>query len=226
MGGFIWAGDLNGHKNAILRKSPIPNATAVKKGDILDFTVGTGLIVFPQPEDFDDPIFAVATETKAVNDGKLEIEVSYSPTAVYRYDARSKAYTLTGGSTTTAVDSSLLPNNVNNQFKGGAIRIVTCAADPSLNGKIVKITGSTAATGTLTLAETLPVALAAGDTVNIVLGAFAEGYFGYDLTATGMNVDFDAIGGECLQFLYSNPDTMEMFFRFRLHKFAQHALAL
>jgi len=226
MGGFKWAGDLNGHKNPIVRKVVVPDATAIAKGAIVDFTVGTGIIVFAVPEDFDDPIFGVSMEEKKANDGKLEIEISYSPTAIYKYDGKGKTYTLTGGSTTTAVDSSLQPGT-DNQFKGGAIRIVTCAADPSLIGKIVRISSSTHATGTLTLTETLPVALAAGDTINICLGPFAEGYFGYDLTAAAdMNVDFDAVGGECLQFLYSNPETMEMFFRFRLHKFAQYPLTI
>jgi hypothetical protein len=222
--GFIYAGSLNGHKNPIVTKLPVPDATAIEKGEPIDFTQGTGVIVLAEPTDFDDPIFAVSNEEKAANDGKLEIEVILDPSAIYKYKA-SKVYTLTGGSTTTAVDSSLQPQT-NNFWKGGAIQIVNCVADPSLNGKIVKISASTGATGTLTLAETLPTALASGDTILLVPGEFARGYFGFDLDADAMNPDFDAIGGECLQFLYSNTDTMESFYKFRLHKFGDHVGAL
>ncbi len=101
--------------------------------------------------------------------------------------------------------------------KGGAIQIVSCAADSSLNGKIVSISDSTGASGTLTLAETLPAALAAGDTVKLCLGYMAEDYLGYDLDSDAMNPDFDAIGGNVLRFLYSTPENMEMFFTFERH---------
>jgi hypothetical protein len=222
--GFVYAGDLNGHKNPIVRKFVVPNATAIERGEPIDFTVGTGVVVLAAPTDFDDPIAGVSMQEKGANDGVTEIEVSYSPTAIYKHKA-SKVYTLTGGSTTTAVDSSLQPQT-NNFFKEGAIKIVNCVADPSLNGKVVKISESTGATGTLTLAETLPVALASGDTILLVPGKFAEGYFGYDLTSDAMAPDYDAIGGETLQFLYSNTDTLESFWRFRLHKYAQHPVAL
>ena len=224
MKGFVWAKELNGHKNPIVRKMTVPDATAIEKGEPIDFSVGTGVIVLADPTDFDDPIAAVSMQEKAANDGVTDIEVSYSPTAVYKYSA-TKDYTLTGGSTTTAVNSSLEPDT-DDFWKGGAIRIVSCAADSSLNGRIVKISASTGSSGTLTLEETLPVDLASGDTINIVPGSLAEGYFGYDLTSDSMHIDYDAIGGETLQILYTNPSTMEVFVRFRLHKYAQHCLAL
>jgi hypothetical protein len=212
MKGFNWAGDLNGQKNPIVRKVTVPNATAIEKGEPIDFTQGTGVVVLAGPTDFDDPIYGVSMEEKAANDGKTKIAVSTSPTAIYKYRA-AKEYTLTGGSTTTAVDSSLLPAT-DNFWKGGAIQIASCAADSSLCGRIVKISGSTGATGTLTLAETLPSALAAGDKIKICLGYMAENYLGYDLSADAMHPDYDANGGNVLRFLYSNPDTMEMFFTF------------
>lgn len=224
MKGFIYSGSLNGHKNPIVTKLPVPNATAIEKGEPVDFTAGTGVIVLAGPTDFDDPIFAVSNEEKVANDGKLELEVILDPNAIYKHKA-SDVYTLTGGSTTTAVDSSLQPQT-NNFWKGGAIQIVNCVADPSLNGKIVNISASTGATGTLTLAETLPVVLASGDTIKLVPGDHARGYFGFDLDADAMNPDYDAIGGECLQFLYSNTDTMETFWKFRLHKLGNHVAAL
>jgi hypothetical protein len=215
MKGFNWAGDLNGQKNPIVRRVSVPDATAIEKGEPIDFTQGTGVIVLAGPTDFDDPIYGVSMEEKAANDGKTKIDVSISPTAIYKYKA-AKEYTLTGGSTTTAVDSSLLPAT-NSFWKGGAIQIVTCAANSSLVGRIVKISDSTGATGTLTLAETLPAALAAGDKIKICLGYMAENYLGYDLDADAMNPDYDANGGNVLRFLYGNPDTMEMFFTFERH---------
>jgi hypothetical protein len=224
MKGFIYAGSLNGHKTPILVKLPVPDATAIEKGEPIDFTQGTGVVVLAGPTDFDDPIFAVSNEEKEANDGKTEIEVILDPSAIYKHKA-NKAYTLTGGSTTTAVDSSLVPQT-DNFWKNGAIKIVNCVANPSLNGKIVKISASTGATGTLTLAETLPTALASGDTILLVLGDYARGYFGYDLISTAMAPDYDAIGGETLQFLYSNTDTMETFWKFRLHKLGNHVGAL
>lgn len=163
----------------------------------------------------DDPITGVSMNEKAANDGTVELEISVSPSAIYKYKAQ-KAYTATGGSTTTFVDSSLQPQ-VDNFWKGGAIKIISCAADSTLNGRVIPITASTGATGTLTLGETLPAALAASDTAYLCLGNYAEGYLGYDLTADAMHPDFDAIGGNVLRYLYSNPDTMEMFFTFEKH---------
>lgn len=221
---FTWAGDLNGYKEPVIRKKYIADATALKKGVPVDYTIGTGIIAHASYEDMDDPIAGVTMSEKVANDGFLNVEISASPTAFYRYTA-AKVYTLTGGSTTTAVDSSLLPQT-NSFWKGGAIEIVTCAADASLVGKIVKLSDSTGATGTLTLAETLPVALAAGDTVKIVPGPLAEGHFGWDLTADGLHPDFDTDGGECLKFLYSDVNSMTSFYAFRLHKDANSNLAL
>ena len=85
MKGFNWAQSLNGHKSPIVRKMPVPDATAIEKGEPIDFTQGTGVIVLAEPTDFDDPIFAVSMEEKAANDGRLEIEVVVDPEAVYRY---------------------------------------------------------------------------------------------------------------------------------------------
>jgi hypothetical protein len=215
MKGFRLAYDLNGHPNPIVKKYIVPDATAIENGEPVDFTQGTGIIVLAGPTDLDDPILGVSVNEKEANDGQTELEVSISPTAVYKYKAQD-AYTATGGSTTTFVDSSLLPQ-VDNFWKGGSIKIVSCAANSELNGKTVKIASSTGATGTLTLAETLPSALAAGDTAYLCLGPYADNYLGYDLTADAMHPDFDATGGNVLRYLNSNPDTQEMFFKFEKH---------
>jgi hypothetical protein len=213
MKGFNWAGDLNGHKNPIIRKYYVPDATAIEKGEPVRFTPGTGIVVLNDPTDLQDAILGVSMQEKAANDGTTEIEVSISPTAIYRWNARNKAYTLTGGSTTTAVDDSLLPDEADT-FNNGKIRIVTCAADSSLIGREVGVTDYSVTTGILTLAETLPAALAAGDTINICPGNLMEGFLGWDLSSDAMNPDFDTEGSNVLKFLWSNIATMDLFFQF------------
>jgi hypothetical protein len=212
MAGFIWAGDLNGQKNPLVRNFYVPDATAIERGEPVRFTQGTGIVVLGDPTDLQDAILGCATHAKTSNDGNTALEVSYSPTAIYSYRA-SKTYTLTDGSTTTAVDSSLLPDEADT-FNGGAIEIVTCAADSSLIGKIIRISDYDGANGTLTLAETLPAALAASDTIYICPGNMMEGFLGWDLDAGAVNPDFDTEGSNVLKFLYSDPDTMTMFFTF------------
>jgi len=213
MKGFRWAGDLNGQKNPIVRKYYVPDATAIEKGEPVQFTQGTGIVVHAGPTDFDDPIFGVSMQEKAASDGTTEIELSVSPTALYKYDCRSQAYTLTDGSTTTAVDSSIVPQT-DNFWIGGMIEIISCAADSSLNGRRVRISDSTGSTGTLTLGETLPAALASGDTIYLCPGYMAHGHLGYDLDSTAMKVNFDADGGTVLEIFDTNPDTMEMIVMF------------
>lgn len=165
---------------------------------------------------FDDPIYGVSEVEKAASDGVTDIDiVEASPYDIFKYKC-SKVYTLTGGGTTTAVDSSLVPQT-NSFWKGGAIRIVTCAADSSLVGRIIKISDSTGSSGTLTLAETLPAALAASDTIQICPGYMAHDYLGYDLDSDSMNPDWDAIGGNILRIYDTNPDVMEMRFTFERH---------
>ena len=210
MAGFKYAGDLNGHKRKLVRDYLIPTATAVDAGEPVQFTQGTGVITIAQASDFDDYILGVATAAHAANSG-TSIELTYSPTAIYVYHA-SKTYTATGGSTTTIVDSSLLPQT-DDFWIGGAVKIVSCAADSSLNGKVISITDSTGSSGTLTFA-TQAAAFAASDTFQLCLGKYAENHLGYDLSADSLHPDFDADGGATLRFLYAEPMLMDMYFMF------------
>lgn len=227
MAGFQWAGDLNGHKSPILRECYIPASTVVSYGEPVGYTPGTGVVKLTEAlaEDFDDPIFGVAAEnhdgTTSGRQSGTKILISVSPTAVYKYRC-TPIIALTGGSTTTAVNSNLLPN-VDHFWKNGAIQIVSCAADSSLNGRIVKISDSTGSSGTLTLAETLPAALAASDTIRLCPGNFADNFLGFDLyynttniaTATALlDLDFTSDGGAIVRVRYSNPETLETFIVF------------
>ena len=214
MGGFKWCGDLNGHKNPIIRKIYIPTTTVIERGEPVSYTQGTGAIVLAGPTDFDDPIYGVAVAAHAANSG-TELEVSVSPTALYTYKA-AKTYTMTGGSTTTCVDSSLLPQT-DDFWIGGAIKIVNCVADSTLNGRVFKISDSTGSTGTLTLDETLPAALASGDTYQLCPGYMALNYLGYDLDSDAMNPDYDANGGNVLRIVATNSEIMEITVLFEKH---------
>jgi len=216
MKGFTWSGNKAGHKNPNIRKMYVPDATAVEQGEPIIYTQGTGVAVIADPTDFDDPIYGMSLIEKTANDGTTQIDiVEASPYDIFKYKA-NKVYTLTGGSTTTAVDSSIVPQT-NNFWIGGTIKIVSCAADSSLNGKVVKISGSTGSTGSLALAETLPAALAASDTINLCPGYMAHDYLGYDLSSDSMDPDYDAIGGNILRIYDTNPDAMEFRVTFERH---------
>jgi len=219
MQGFVWAGDLNGQKNPLVGKFYVPDATAVKKGQVLRFVAGTGLAALNNPAAFDEAIFGVSQQEKAASDGTTEIEVSYSPTAIYKYSAR-RAISLDNGSTSTAVVTDMNTNDVTDIFKGGAIRIVSCAADSTLNGKVVGITAFNAGNGTMTLGETLPNTLAAADVINVVPGNLAAGYTKWDLDSTSVHPHFGTISGKCLKFLWSNLDTLESYYMFQQHQLA------
>ncbi|MFW9968627.1 MAG: hypothetical protein ACFFDF_00405 [Candidatus Odinarchaeota archaeon] len=216
MKGFKWSGNKAGHKNPNVRKMYVADGTAIEKGEPIIYTQGTGVASIAAPTDFDDPIYGVSSIEKVASDGVTSIDITEaSPYDIFKYKC-TKVYTLTDGSTTTALDSSLLPN-VNSFWKGGAIRIVTCAADSSLVGRVIKISDSTGATGTLTLDETLTSTLAAGDTIQICPGYMAHDYLGYDLDSDSMNPDWEATGGNVLRIYDSNPDTMECRFTFERH---------
>lgn len=215
MKGFNWSGDLNGQKNPIVRSLYVLNATAIEQGEPIIYTPGTGVAVVAAPTDFDDPIDGVSMIEKVAADGTTYIDVSVSPTAIYKYKA-AKSYTLTGGSTTTAVIASLMPQT-NSLWKGGAIKIIACAADSSLNGRVYKISDSTGATGTLTLSETLPATLASGDTIYLCPGYMAHNYLGWDLDSDAMNPDYAAVGGNVLRLHATNPDAMESQWIFERH---------
>lgn len=218
MKGFNWAGDLNGHKNPLVKKFYVADGTAIAKGEVVRFTAGTGIERLNSRSTFVEPIIGVSMQEKEASDGVTEIEISYSPTAIYKYSAK-RPITIDSGSTTTAVVSDMATNDVEHLFIGGAIRIVSCAADSTLEGKIVGVTGFSQSDGTLTLGETLPNALAGSDTIRLVPGFIAEGYAKWDLDSDSMNPDLGSIGGSALRFINSNPETMESFWQFFKHQF-------
>ena len=178
----------------------------------------------------DDPIRGVASES---HDGSTADFIGrQTGTKIFVYDdpndifelTSTEAQTLTGGSTTTAVISGLLPQT-DNLWIEGYVEIVTCAADSDLIGRMVKISDSTGATGTLTLAETLTAALASGDTIRIHPGRYAIGEYGWDLNSDGTDIDYTSSGGEALQLVDVDPEKKKTFWQLRLHQKGNDAAA-
>lgn len=222
---FKWSYDLSGNKTDQIKPFYIPSATAIEFGEIVLFTPGTGIATVAGT-DFDDPAVGVATEehdgsTSGRQSGN-EIKISCSPTGVYALNS-TNLITATGGSTTTFVVSGLLPQT-DDLWNGGMLKIVSCAADSSLNGTLIPITDSTGSTGTLTFA-TQTAAFASGDTAYLCPGPLAIGEYGWDLTSDGTDVDWDTSGGEALQLVDVAPEKMTSYWKFRLHQFGNDAAA-
>lgn len=216
---FRWAYDLSGNKTPQIKPLYIAANTAIEKGEIVKFTPGTGVQAVAGT-DFDDPAIGVAMEahdgSTAGRQSGNEIKVSVSPTAVYALRT-TNLITATGGSTTTFVVSGLLPQT-DDLWIGGCLEVVSCAADPSLNGKMIRITDSTGSTGTLTF-DAQPAAFASGDTAYLHPGPLAIGEYGWDLTSDGTDVDWDTSAGEALILVDVDPVNKLSFWKLRLHQF-------
>jgi hypothetical protein len=222
---FRFAYDLFGNKTPYIRPFPIAAATAIKKGQFVKYTPGTG-IASSAGDDFDDPAVGVAMEahdgSTAGRQSGTEIKISASPSAVYEVQP-STAITATGGSTSTFVDSNL--GGVDDLFNGGYIEIVSCAANSALNGKMLKITDYTAATGTIKF-DTQIAALAAGDTAYLYPGQLAVGTYAWDTNATFDDIDFETSGGESLILVDADPENKLCYFKLRLHQFGDGPAAI
>lgn len=216
---FRYAYDLNGCSTAKTQELYIATGTAIELGEIVTFTPGTGVAAVTGT-DFGGPVIGVAAEAHdGTTDGRqsgLAIKVYTSPTAVFSNTPRN-AITATGGSTTTFVDSNLLPTTAD-IFNGGAIQILTCAADSDLIGKHVAISDYATSGPTITLAETLTSALASADTAYLCPGPLAITAYGWDLDSTGMEIDFETSAGEALKIVDVDPDTFTVYVKFRLHQ--------
>ena len=219
--GFEWAYDLNGSKVPIIKPFVIPTATVIEQGEVVLHTPGTGIAVVAGT-DFDDPVMGVAINAHAANSG-TEIKVSASPTAVYSHGC-GNTITATGGSTTTFVVAGLLPQT-DNLWIGGYIKIISCAADSSLNGTKIKITDSEGSSGTLTF-STQAAAFASGDTAYLCPGKLAIGEYGWDLDSDGMNVDWDTSGGSAWTLVDTDAENMRSFWMSRLHQFGNYPKTL
>lgn len=215
---------MRGGQQSLIVDLPIATGTAIQRGELVKFTPGTGVVAVAGT-DFDDPAIGVALEE---HDGSSEgqtgttIKVETSPEAVYELRT-TFTLTATGGSTTTFVDSTLLPQT-DNLWIGSYLEVVTCAADSDQVGKMIKVTDSTGATGTLTFA-TQPAAFASGDTAYLHAGPLAIGEYGWDLDANGTDVDITLSGGEALVLVASDAKNKKSYWKLRLHQFGNDAAA-
>jgi len=209
------------------RKNSIATTTAIELGEVVKKTAG--LVVAVGDTDQDDPVLGVAAEA---HDGSTtgrqsgtDIDIYDDPDDVFAYKP-AETCTATGGSTTTFVDSNLQFAS-DDMLNGGFLKIVSCQADSSLNGKIVKISDYTASGGTVALAETLPVAIAAGDTAHICPGPIAKGSYNWDLNSDGTGISWeDTSAGEAIRIDHVDPETFTVFIQFRLHLNGNYPIAV
>lgn len=203
----------------------IPTATAIQRGELVKFTPGTGIAAVAGT-DFDDPFIGASLEehdgSTAGRESGTALKVDSHPDQIFGLKT-SSVLTLTGGSTTTAVDSTLLPQT-DDLWIGSYVEIVTCAADSDLVGKMVKVTDSTGSTGTLTFAA-LSSALASGDTIILHAGPLAVGEYGWDLDSDGTDIDYTTSGGEALQLVGADPEKKVTYWKARLHQFGNDGAA-
>jgi hypothetical protein len=213
------------------REYPIASATAIEKGEIV--RMSAGFIVAVGDSDQDDPYIGVAAEA---HDGATAGRQAGTVIKIYDHaDDIFQIYstnviTATGGSTTTFVvdgmKSGTLTEHGDDFFNGSYLKIVSCAADSSLNGKTVKVSDWTGSSGTFTLAETLTAALASGDTAYLCPGPNAKIAYHYDLTSDGTDIDWDTNGGTCIQIYGSDPERMVTFVKLRLHQLGNYPATL
>lgn len=223
--GFNYAYNTNGRADNP-REFDIATATAIELGEVVKRT--SGLVVAVGDTDQDDPYLGIAAEP---HDGSTSGR--QSGTKIKIYDNKDDIFSLkprnvvtaTGGSTSTFVDSNLKFSN-DNDLNGGYLHIVSCAADSTLNGKIVKISDFTQSTGTITLAETLSATIASGDTAYLCPGKQAIGQYQFDLVGDGDDINWEANGGESLEIFDVDPELFLVFFRFRLHLNASQPVAI
>ena len=217
--------------NPRIMELPVATATAILRGQLVQFTPGVGIIAHAAPTDTDDPIFGVAMEA---HDGatagrqvglKIKVAVPEIDRPLVLRNKCVNIITATGGSVTTFVCSGLVPAS-DDYWNGGYIQVVTCAADSTMIGKRIKITDHTGSGGTLTFA-TQPAAFASGDTAKVCPGLLALTVHTWDCDSTGITIDWDAAAtGEALELVDADPANMVAYFKLRQSQTASYPLAI
>lgn len=227
MAGLKFAYDLVTGNTEILKPFYVVTTTAIEKGEVVKFTPGTGVVALGD-QDQDDPVLGVAAEahdgSTAGRQKGTEIKVSCSPTACFKVP-NLLVITATGGSTTTFVDSNLRPAT-DDIFNGGYLEVVSCAADSTMVGKMIKITDYTGSGGTITFG-TQPAAFASGDTAKLWPGPLAVTTYSHNLTSDGTDIDWEeTAAGEAIQIVAADPANKELIVKFRLHQFGTYPKAI
>lgn len=223
-GKFEYAYDLSGCTYPVEKEFYIASATVIEKGEVVKLV--DGAVVAVGDTDQDDPYLGVAAES---HDGTTAypntrqigtaIKVYCSPSAVFKC-VPNIVSTADSGNTTTWVDAEVGAVAAD-KYNGGFLKVKTTTALTGAINKAYFISDFATTSGTFTGVFTGGVT--AGDTAVILP---PPGSFGWDLNSDGTNIDLKANGGESLQIVELDIDTETVYFKFRLHQFAGHMLAI
>ncbi len=208
----------------------IATNTAIEKGEIVKFTVGTGIAAVAGT-DFDDPAFGVAAEdhdgSTAGRQSGTEILVYSDPDIVFKVVPKTES-TTTGGDATSWIDSSLTA--ANDVFNGGKIVITDTNSVAGFKvGDVLSITDFANSGGDCTVTGAGGV-IAASMKGYIYPGKQSVSCYGFDLNSDGTNIDMDTAGGEALVITDTVWDAakkeMTVFCKLRLHQLGNYVLAI
>lgn len=176
----------------VAREYYIPTATAIVKGQVLGFTVGTGIVAY-NATDADDAILGIAAEDHDANSG-TSILVYDAPDIVFKCIPATES-TTTGGDATSWIDSSLTA--ANDVFNGGKIVITDTNNIAGFSvGDVLDITDFANSGGDVTVSGAGGT-IAAGMKGYIFPGKPAVTCHAFDTIATTYNnLDMDTGGGE------------------------------
>lgn len=225
IGKMSYAYDLSrGEGQPLVLEFYIASGTVIEKGEVVKLVENA--VVAIGDTDQDDPYLGVAAEdhdgvttSPTSRQTGTAIKVYCSPTAVFKCRPNIIS-TATGGNTTTWVDSGFT-DPVDDKFNGGYLKVKTTAALTAAVNKAIRITDFTQSTGTFT--GTFTGGVTVGDTAVVFP---SSGGFGWDLNSDGTNLNLAANGGESIQIVNVDTVNEEVYWKLRLHQFANSELAL
>lgn len=225
IGKMEYAFDLSrGDDQPLIMEFYIAVGTAIEMGEVVKLV--DGAIVAVGDADQDDPYLGVATEN---HDGATPgrqtgnaIKVYCSPTAVFKCRPNIVS-TADSGSGTTWVDGELVASAgySDDLITGGYLKVKTTTALTDAINKAIRITDFTVAAGTITGVFTGGVT--AGDTALIFPPVGSKGW---DFNSDGTNLDLKAAGGESVQVIRVDTVNEIVYWKFRLHQFANYMVAI
>ena len=204
----------------------IPTATVIAKGQPVQFTAGTGIVVY-DATDADDPLLGIAAEDHAANSG-TELLVYDDPNIYFKCIPTTES-TATGGDATNWIDSSLTA--ADDIFNGGHVVITDTNSVAGFNvGDVLNITDFANAGGDCTVTGAGGT-IAAGMKGYIYPGKLAVNSIAFDTAALPYNnFDMDTAGGETFKFVNVEWDAAKkkatIFFKIRLHQLGNSTLAI
>ncbi len=200
----------------------IPSATAVVKGQVVQFTAGTGIVVY-DATDADDAIFGIAAEdhdgSTAGRESGTELLVYTDPDIVYKCVPKTLS-TVDSGDATSWVDAEFL--GADDIFNGGKIVIVSTNSISGFNvGDVLDITDFANSGGDFTVTGAGGT-IAPGMTGYVYPGKRAVNCHAFDTIATTYNnLNMKTTGGETFNIVDVEWDAVKkeatIYFVIRLH---------